>query len=323
MRVEIHRRADPTGPKPTPKKPNEPSGKIQERNNKQVDERNSVGLFLALVDDECHEIIPGSHSRWRTPFEHDVLLPQRMKEAGVPHTPSWDGESPLPGQDRVRLKAGQALIRIGTNIHTGHTVPERERNTLVMGWSKGGPSEDEPKTCDARTAWQLDPAVREAMPHEWMKTAWDRWAATTKLGDTPEDRYAAWDIKHIKAGNVLGWRSSLSGKPPHRPKANESVPERSGGSQIASDRHTYLPYSSRAKQAFSYSASSPIHFLHISSSGSLNPLAARNKERILAQQAQQATITRVTSTRLYRLRNRSGIVCPVLEPRVIHRQKKR
>ncbi|MEC7227790.1 MAG: hypothetical protein VXW00_13030 [Candidatus Latescibacterota bacterium] len=184
--------------------------KIQERNNKQVDERNSVGLFLALVDDECHEIIPGSHSRWRTPFEHDVLLPQRMKEAGVPHTPSWDGESPLPGQTAVRLKAGQALIRIGTNIHTGHTVPERERNTLVMGWSKwGGPSEDEPKTCDARTAWQLDPAVREAMPHEWMKTAWDRWAATTKLGDTLEDRYAAWDIKHIKAGNVLGWRSSL------------------------------------------------------------------------------------------------------------------
>ena len=89
-------------------------------------------------------------------------------------------------------------------------MPERERNTLVMGWSKwGGPSEDEPKTCDARTAWQLDPAVREAMPHEWMKTAWDRWAATTKLGDTLEDRYAAWDIKHIKAGNVLGWRSSL------------------------------------------------------------------------------------------------------------------
>ena len=184
--------------------------KIQERNNKQIDERNSVGIFLALVDDECHEIIPGSHNRWRTPFEHDVLLPKRMKEAGVPHTPSWDGESPLPEQTAVRLKAGQALIRIGTNIHTGHTVPERERNTLVLSWSKwDGPPEDEPKTCDARTAWQLDPAVREAMPHEWMKTTWDRWAVTTKLGDTLEDRYAAWDIEHIKAGQVLGWRSSL------------------------------------------------------------------------------------------------------------------
>lgn len=184
--------------------------KIQERNNKQIDERNSVGIFLALVDDECHEIIPGSHSRWRTPFEHDVLLPKRMKEAGVPYTPSWDGESPLPEQTAVRLKAGQALIRIGTNIHTGHTVPDRERNTLVLSWSKwGGPSEDEPTTCDARTAWQLDPAVREAMPHEWMKTAWDRWAATTRLGDTLEDRYASWDIQHIQSGQVLGWRSTV------------------------------------------------------------------------------------------------------------------
>ena len=62
--------------------------KIQERNNKQVDERNGVSIFLALVDDECHEIVAGSHRRWRTPFEHDVLLPKDMKDAGVPHTPT-------------------------------------------------------------------------------------------------------------------------------------------------------------------------------------------------------------------------------------------
>jgi hypothetical protein len=183
---------------------------IQERNNKQVDERHGVSIFLALVDDECHEIVEGSHSRWRTPLEHDVLLPQRMKDAGVPHTPSWDGESPLPGQMAVRLRAGQALIRIGMNIHTGHTVTDRERNTLAIGWSKwSGPFEGEPKVTDARWAWQHDPAVREAMPHEWMKTAWDRWAETEKLGDTLEDRYAAWDIKNIKAGQVLGWRGEL------------------------------------------------------------------------------------------------------------------
>ena len=33
-----------------------------------------ASIFLALTDDECHELIPGSHDRWRTPFEHDVLL---------------------------------------------------------------------------------------------------------------------------------------------------------------------------------------------------------------------------------------------------------
>lgn len=183
---------------------------IREQNNKQVDVRNGVSIFLALVDDECHEIIAGSHNRWRTPFEHDVLLPQRMKDAGVPHTPSWDGESPIPRQTAVRLKAGQALIRTGTNIHTGHTVTDRERNTLAMGWSKwGGPFEGEPKVADGRWAWQHDPAVREALPHEWMKTAWDRWAETEVLGDTLEDRYAAWDLNNIKAGQVVGWRGEL------------------------------------------------------------------------------------------------------------------
>ena len=62
---------------------------------------------------------------------------------------------------------------------------------------------------DGRWAWQHDPAVCEALPHEWMKTAWDRWAETEKLGAALEDRYATWDIKNIKSGQVLGWRGEL------------------------------------------------------------------------------------------------------------------
>lgn len=183
---------------------------IRANNAQSIAERNGVSMFLALVDDECHELIPGSHDRWRTPFEHDVLLPQAMKDRGVPHTPSWNRVDPLPGQVAIRLKPGEALIRNGVTIHTGHTVPERERNTLSIGWSKwSGPFTGEPSVADARSAWQLDPAVRTALPHEWMKTAWDRWAATQKLGDTLEDRYAGFDIQRIKAGEVAGWRSEL------------------------------------------------------------------------------------------------------------------
>ena len=183
---------------------------IQENNEKSITERNGVSMFLALTDDECHELIPGSHHRWRTPLEHDVLLPQSMKDQGVPYTPSWNGTDPLPGQVAIRLKPGEALIRNGVTIHTGHCVPERERNTLAIGWSKwGGPSDEEPTVADARFAWMLDPDVRDALPHEWMKTAWDRWAANHKLGDTLEDRYAGFDIQRIKAGEVVGWRTEL------------------------------------------------------------------------------------------------------------------
>ena len=183
---------------------------IREDNRKAIEERHGVSMFLALVDEECHELIPGSHNRWRTPLEHDVLLPKKMKEAGVPHTPSWNGEDPLPGQTAIRLRAGEALIRNGATIHTGRNFPDRERNTLSIGWSKWkGPSDEEPKVEDARMAWQLDPAVREALPHEWMKKAWDRWAETRKLGDSLEDRYTPWDIKQIKSGKVVGWRGEL------------------------------------------------------------------------------------------------------------------
>ena len=183
---------------------------IRANNAKSLTQRNGVSMFLALADDECHELIPGSHNRWRTPFEHDVLLPKAMKEQGVPHTPSWNGEDPLPNQVAIRLKAGEALIRNGATIHTGHTVPDRERNTLSIGWSKwSGPFTGEPSVADVRHAWQLDPAVREALPHEWMKTAWDRWAETQKLGDALEDRYPKFDIQRIKAGEVIGWRGEL------------------------------------------------------------------------------------------------------------------
>ncbi len=133
-----------------------------------------------------------------------------MKDAGIPHTPSWNGKDPLPGQVAIRLKAGEALVRNGATIHTGHTVPDRERNTLSIGWGKwSGPSEEEPSVADVRSSWQLDPAVREALPHEWMKTAWDRWAVTQKLGNTLEDRYPGFDIARIKSGEVVGWRTDL------------------------------------------------------------------------------------------------------------------
>jgi len=154
---------------------------IQETNKKIFTERNGVSMFLALTDDECHEVVRTSHDRFRTPLEHDVILPQAMKDAGVPYTPSWDKGSPLPGSVSCRLKAGQALIRNGSNIHTGHTVPGRERCTLACGLSRFTPppstADAEPQVVDVRSAWSLDPAIREALPHEWQKRAWDRHAA--------------------------------------------------------------------------------------------------------------------------------------------------
>ena len=62
---------------------------------------------------------------------------------------------------------------------------------------------------DARVAWQLDPVMREALPYEWMKVTWDRWAESRKLGETLKSRYSGYDIGRTKAGEVLGWRDEL------------------------------------------------------------------------------------------------------------------
>ena len=71
---------------------------VQQRNRDALSRRDGVGIFLALTEDECHEVVDTSHERFRTALEHDVLLPQAMKDKGVPFVPSWDGASRLPGQ---------------------------------------------------------------------------------------------------------------------------------------------------------------------------------------------------------------------------------
>ncbi len=85
----------------------------------------------------------------------------------------------------------------------------REHGFVIITDFVGNPMIPILRDADARMAWQLDPAVRETLPHAWMKTAWDRWAQTQKLGDSLEDRYADFDVRQIKAGNVVGWRSEL------------------------------------------------------------------------------------------------------------------
>ena len=93
-------------------------------------------IFLALVDDESHELIPRSHREWRTDLERDVLLrfaaPRLREEPG--HIELWDGESTLPQQTVVRLKAGECMLRDGKTIHRGHAQPG-ERLTLAGGES--------------------------------------------------------------------------------------------------------------------------------------------------------------------------------------------
>jgi hypothetical protein len=69
---------------------------------------------LALYDDESLIVVPGSHTRARTQVE---------REAGP-----W--EKGLPGEIRVRMKAGDCVFYNNNILHRGAYSGERERMTL-------------------------------------------------------------------------------------------------------------------------------------------------------------------------------------------------
>ena len=87
--------------------------------------------------------------------------------------------SDLPNMLAVPLKAGQTIFWEGDLIHRGSMKPGVERCTLHCSMGAAGkPAPDrKPTACDKRTIWQTHPDVRETLPREWQKRAWDVWRA--------------------------------------------------------------------------------------------------------------------------------------------------
>ncbi len=124
----------------------------------------SLKWHLALVDDYCLQIVPGSHKRYRTPHERRCLLEERHDD--------------IPGQYAVPLKAGQTAFWSGNLIHRGVMKKDVERLTLAGSWNmytQGG----EPTETDERLKWMLADNVREFLPKE-MRPLYDRWRALQK-----------------------------------------------------------------------------------------------------------------------------------------------
>ena len=114
---------------------------------------------LAMVDDSCLEIVPGSHKRYRTAHERRCLLEDRHDD--------------IPGQYAVPLKAGQAMFWTGNLLHRGVMKKDVERLTLSASWSMYN-KDSKPGPTDKRLKWQLADNVRGFLPRE-MRPLYDRW----------------------------------------------------------------------------------------------------------------------------------------------------
>lgn len=124
----------------------------------------SLKWHLALVDDDCLQLMPGSNRRYRTPFERECLLVTRNAD--------------IPRQKVIRLKAGQTAFWHGNTIHRGCMMKDVERMTLAGSWRKqteGDPMEE----TDPRLKWMLAENVRGFLP-EAMRPMYDRWRALQK-----------------------------------------------------------------------------------------------------------------------------------------------
>ena len=177
----------------------------------------------ALVDHEWNsgvEYVAGSHRRWRSDFENDVLVPEKKKEEipdfvrvlpeGVGSTAmtggrngKHSGDSIMPGAAVVPIKSGQTVFWNGNGLHRGRTTGGVERISLAGGWAgpppggwekmeREGPTPEQQDQYPAQIIqWKLNPAFRDSLPSEWMKKSWDRWHML-QANQIPMAAYDVW-----------------------------------------------------------------------------------------------------------------------------------
>ena len=93
---------------------------------------------LALLMNECLQIVPGSQKRYRTKHEHRCLTETRHDD--------------IPGQLTVRLEPGQAVFWNGNALHRGVMRKDVERLTVAASWVRHC-GDDEAEETDSCFKW--------------------------------------------------------------------------------------------------------------------------------------------------------------------------
>ncbi len=121
--------------------------------------KHMVKWHMALVDDPCLWIVPGSHRRFRTDEEKECLVN--------------GGQGELPGGLEIVLEKGQTIFWNGNTIHRGRK-PEgmKERSTLMGALVDHRSEYDEGEKGDQR--WLLAGNVRDHLPPR-TRRYYDNW----------------------------------------------------------------------------------------------------------------------------------------------------
>jgi ectoine hydroxylase-related dioxygenase (phytanoyl-CoA dioxygenase family) len=120
--------------------------------------RGELRWELALVDDHCLEIVPGSHLRYRTEHEHDVMKNNKDESLGT----------------TIHFKAGQTVFWDMNTIHRACHRPDVERLSVVSAFILHKEQDVAEKRDIGRFKHMLSPGVRESLP-ESLHLYYDRW----------------------------------------------------------------------------------------------------------------------------------------------------
>ena len=165
-----------------------------------IEAQRYIGFHLALVDDDCFEIVPGSHRRFRTESEKECLMD--FNGLGPGKTRGLTAQDDLPGSVRVALKAGQTMFWDGDTIHRGNIRPNQERLTLHCGWGAVDRQGDE-QSCDPRFLLWTHPGVRDYLLSvngcgDILAVAWDNFMSMQIV--PPE--VVHWNATHAATENL-------------------------------------------------------------------------------------------------------------------------
>jgi ectoine hydroxylase-related dioxygenase (phytanoyl-CoA dioxygenase family) len=128
--------------------------------------KNLLKWHMALVDDPCLWVVPGSQRRYRTDHEREVLINNRQDD--------------IPGQQQIRLKKGQTIFWNGNIIHRGRMPAHMEERLTQTGSLIKYQKDDLPEELDERYRWRLADNIRDNLPGK-MQLYYDRWRVLQKV----------------------------------------------------------------------------------------------------------------------------------------------
>lgn len=123
----------------------------------------------ALEDEANLRLVPGSHRRWGTDIENDVM-DRHLCDV-------------IPGQRLIALKAGQTVFYDERILHRASTRKQSNRFSLFGTWARYLP--DEPKLNPIpELRWMLRPGIRETFPPA-LRPYYDRFCEVYKSTAPP------------------------------------------------------------------------------------------------------------------------------------------